>query len=219
MSGEKKLLILIGIITLILVVVGSLFLGKSKKTENAQTVDQAQLLDNARNTIGDPNAPVKIVAFSDFQCPAGAAAFPIVKSILSKNQDQIYFVFKYFPISAHKNSRPAAQAAEAAAKQGKFWEMHDMLFKNQREWENSADPKQIFTGYAQKLELDTQKYDEDFDNVIAFVNQDFSQGQKVGVNSTPTFFINGQKYPGVIPEGQFQQIIDSITGFTQEASI
>ena len=208
MTAEKKFLFGIGVVTVCLVILGTIFLGQDKKTV-PQSVDQTVLYANNKNTTGDQNAPVKIIEFGDFQCPACGAAHPIVKKILEKNKEKVYFVFRHYPLSIHKNAKIAAQAAEAAASQGKFWEMHDLLYTNQKDWEQSNDARGIFTKYATQLNLDLEKFKQDIDQVKGTIEQDYADGNKLGVNSTPTFFINGAKYPGVIQETQFQQLIDN----------
>ncbi len=214
MATEKKFIIAIGIITLVLIIAASFIFGKQTPQEaqnSTDKVDEAQLLKDAKNTKGDPGAPVRIVEFGDYQCPACAAAYPITKTVVDRNKGKVYFIFRNFPLSVHPNSQIAAKAAEAAALQGKFWEMHDILYEKQNEWATSQSPKDLFDQYAQSIGLDVKKFDSDLDSVTSQVNSDYSLGGNVGVGSTPTFFINGQKYPGVIQDGQFQQIIDSLT--------
>ncbi len=222
MATEKKFIIAIGIITLVLIIGASFIFGKQKPQEaqnSTDKVDEAQLLKDAKNTKGDPGAPVRIVEFGDFHCPACAAADPITKGVVEKNASKIYFVFRHFPLSVHPNSQISAKAAEAAALQGKFWEMHDVLYEKQNEWATSQSPKDLFDQYAQSIGLDVKKFDSDLDSVTGQVHSDYSLGGNVGVGSTPTFFINGQKYPGVVTEEQFQQIIDSRTqSVPQESS-
>ncbi|EKD57891.1 MAG: DsbA oxidoreductase [uncultured bacterium] len=88
--------------------------------------------------------------------------------------------------------------------------MHDLLFENQKTWSESGDAKEIFEGYAQRLGLTLDKFKADFDNVKDPIERDYADGNKIGVDSTPTFFINGQKYAGVIQEAQFNQIISGV---------
>ena len=212
MTTETKFIAGAGILTLILIVAASFFLGKQKSPEAQDTkvADGQQLTADAKNTTGNPNAPVKIVEFGDYQCPACAAAEPIVKNVLAQNGESIYFVFRNFPLSTHKNSQITAKAAEASSLQGKFWEMHDILYEKQNDWANSDNPQEILDQYAQSIGLDIDKFHEDMQSVTGIVNSDYALGNNVGVNSTPTFFINGQKYPGVIDQAQFLQIIDGI---------
>jgi len=189
MSTESKFFIGIGLVTLVI-------------------IEQKVLGSSIRNFQGNANATVKIVEFADFQCPACGVAHPIVKNIIEKNQDKVYFVYRHYPLSSHRNAKLAAQASEAAGVQEKFWQMYDMIFENQKEWSDSSNAKEIFETYAQKLGLDVTKFKEDFDKTKSVIEQDYADGNQVGVDSTPTFFINGQKNAGVIQQSQFQDIID-----------
>jgi len=204
MTGESKFLIGIGIFTLIIVTAGVFFFSRSKPQENVNAkADEAVLLANTKNSIGDPNASVKIVEFADLQCPACRSAAPIVKNVLEKRKDQVYFVWRHYPLSTHKNARLAARAAEAAAIQGKFFEMTDILFTKQPEWSEKSDSKDLFVSYAQEIGLDVEKFKADLDASYDIIDQDFADGNKVGVSSTPTFFINGEKKPGALQEAEF----------------
>lgn len=213
MSGEKKFLIGIGVITVAIIGAGVFFFsgqGSSPASKaTTQKVDQAQVMDGAKHTIGDPNAKVKIVEFGDYQCPACGAAYPIVKSILDKNKDKVYFVFRNFPLTqAHPNAQAAAKAAEAAGLQGKYWEMHDKLYENQTEWSSLSGPMDKFKEYAKSIGIDDKKFASDFDGTVGTINSDYNLGIKISIESTPTFVINGKMYPGVLQNDQFQKIID-----------
>jgi len=208
MNTESKFFIGIGLVTLVVIVAGVFFLGR-KSTSSQPVINEQKVLGTSiRNFQGNPNAPVKIVEFADFQCPACGVAHPIVKNIIEKNQDKVYFVYRHYPLSSHRNAKLAAQASEAAGVQEKFWQMYDMIFENQKEWSDSSNAKEIFETYAQKLGLDVTKFKEDFDKTKSVIEQDYADGNQVGVDSTPTFFINGQKNAGVIQQSQFQDIID-----------
>ena len=213
MTGESKFIIGIGIITLILLIGGVFFLaGKQppkQEVAGAQTADSTVLLANTAHTIGNQNNSVKIVEFADFQCPACAAAHPIMKKILEEYKDKVYFVYRHYPLPSHKNSKIAAQSAEAAGNQGKFWEMHDMIYENQADWAEKGNAKEIFEGYAQKLGLDMDQFNKDLDKGSDSIAKDYADGNIAGVNSTPTFFINGQKYPGVIQYDEFTKLINT----------
>ena len=216
MTTESKFLIGIGLFTVVIVAAGVFFFGRSKPQENPnQKADETVLYSNTKNSIGDPNAPVKIVEFADMQCPACRSAQPILKSVLEKHQDQVYFVFRHYPLSTHKNGRPAAKAVEAAALQGKIWEMVDLLYTKQPEWSEKSDPKELFAGYAQELGLDVGKFKSDLDASYDIIDQDYADGNKVGVSSTPTFFINGEKKPGVMQEADFDAYFQSAPNTSQ----
>ncbi|MDO8486760.1 MAG: thioredoxin domain-containing protein [Candidatus Curtissbacteria bacterium] len=208
MSKETKFLIGVGLVTLAIITFGAFIFGNQKPGPSALGAAQIDLIQGAKHAEGTPSAKVKIVEFGDFQCPACAVAHPIVKLIIEKNKDKIYFVFRNFPLPSHANAVDAARAAEAAGEQGKYWGMYDLLYQNQKDWSDLANPSDKFKEYAQKLELDLKKFNNDLAGGITVINSDKSLGEKAGVKATPTFFINGQEYEGVITESDFQKIID-----------
>ncbi|MGD8863750.1 MAG: thioredoxin domain-containing protein [Myxococcales bacterium] len=140
---------------------------------------------------GAPMAPVTLVEFSDFQCPFCGAAFPELERIVRQFEGKVKLVFKHFPLGSHPRAIPAARAAEAAGKQGRFWEMHDMLFRNQRQLED-AD----LLRYAEALGLDMEKFQADMASpeVQARVEADRAEGEKAGVDGTPSIFVNGRRF-------------------------
>lgn len=212
MEGSNKLLIGIGVVTVLIIVIGAFFFGgQSTNQKEAQQeiadLDTSELTVSAENTSGIPNAPVTVIEFADFQCPACASAHPIVKQLLEKYPDEVYYVFRHYPLSIHRNAKIAAQAAESAGEQGKFFEMQDKLFTNQADWQDSGKPKEIFEQYASEIGLDVELYKSQIDEQSGKVNSDFALGNKFQVQSTPTFFINGERYPGVIDLAQFETII------------
>ena len=156
---------------------------------------------------GPQDAPVTIVEFSDYQCPFCARSEPLIKDALTVYPNQTRLVYKHFPLTAiHPQALPAAIAAAAAQKQGKFWEMHEKLFANQR----ALAPEQI-REYARQIGLDMKKFDADIqsDEVKAAVQEDIQLGQRVGVRGTPTIFVNGKVLQNRTLEG-FKQLIDPI---------
>ncbi len=210
---RKETLILggIGLVTLLLLVGAAFMLGGEKAEETqVATADKTKLIGERRNAVGSESAKVTIVEFADFQCPACGTAHPIVKQILEEYGDRIQYIYRHFPLPGHKNARIAARAAEAAGAQGKFFEMHNMLFETQQEWSEPNNPQEIFVGYAQSLGLDTAAFAEDMgDDVLSqAIQNDVNAGIELGVNSTPTFYINGKQYPGVLSYDNFKQIID-----------
>ncbi|TSC89169.1 MAG: DSBA oxidoreductase [Parcubacteria group bacterium Gr01-1014_3] len=144
---------------------------------------------------GSKDAKVVLVEYSDFQCPACAAYFPAVEKLIEDLGANFAFVYRHFPLNQHVYARPAAMAAEAAGKQGKFWEMYRMIFDNQITWTNSAVGVEIFEGYARQLELDLIRYALDLKDPVlkTKVEADFQSGLALGVNATPTFYLNGRK--------------------------
>jgi len=143
---------------------------------------------------GNKNAPVELVEFGDYQCPHCGAAYPVIKEIQETFGDQIKFVFRNFPLSEiHPAARPAAIAAEAAALQNKFWEMHDAIFENQNKLSRN-----FLLKLAENLNLDIEQFNTDIalDSVNEKVENDFESGIRSGVNGTPTFFVNGKRFDG-----------------------
>lgn len=145
---------------------------------------------------GNESAGVKIVEYADFQCPACAAMHPLVSDLFAKYPNDIEITFKHFPLSQiHPNALIAAKAAEAAGKQGKFFEMHDQLFEKQSEWSRNSKAEEIFVGYAQTLGLNVEQFKLDIKdkNIAAKIKSDYAEGVKNQVQGTPTFFVNGIK--------------------------
>lgn len=139
---------------------------------------------------------VTLVEFSDFQCPACLAVQEPLKQILQKYEGKVEFVYRYFPLTTiHKNAQIAAQAAEAAGMQGKFWEMHDKLFATQSTWAGLSDPKETFVGMAKEIGLDTEKFASDLESqtVKDAVSVDILAATRYSLGGTPTFFVNGMK--------------------------
>jgi protein-disulfide isomerase len=141
---------------------------------------------------GPAAAPVTLLEYGDYECPYCGAAYPIVKQVQAQLGDQLRFVFRNFPITtSHPHAEQAAEAAEAAAAQDRFWEMHDHLYEHQRRL-GEADLR----GYARELGLDVDRFSDDLAQHVhaARVREDFMSGVRSGVNGTPTFYINGVRH-------------------------
>ncbi|PYS97784.1 MAG: hypothetical protein DMF63_18815 [Acidobacteria bacterium] len=153
---------------------------------------------NPPNMLGSPTAAVTVEEFADFQCGSCGATHPILKEIQSTYGSKIRFIFREFPLPMHDKGYDAAVAAEAAGLQGKFWAMHDQLFTNQATWSSpSANAKELWNGYAQKIGLDVQQWQNDMAGLSAKsrVNQDMDRGKAANISSTPSVFINGELVP------------------------
>ena len=143
---------------------------------------------------GPSDAAITLVEYGDYECPHCGRAYPVVKAIQKQLGDKLRFVFRNFPLNQlHAHAELAAETAEAAAAQGKFWEMHGALFEHQR----ALEPEQIL-GYASKLGLNAEKIAHDLERRVhlARVEEDFISGAHSGVNGTPTFFVNGVRFDG-----------------------
>ena len=136
-----------------------------------------------------------LVEYSDFQCPACRIYYPLVKQLRTDLGDKLIFVYKHFPLKKHRNADAAARAAEAAGLQGKFDEMENVLFNGQDEWADSDQALLLFTAYAISFGLDKERFSADMDSeaIKNKVNGDYQEGIRLGINGTPTFFLNGRK--------------------------
>lgn len=154
---------------------------------------------------GNPNAPIKLIEFSEFQCPFCKRARPTIEKVLSTYKDQIYYVFRDFPLSFHKEAKNASLAANCAHEQGKYWEFNHELWENQQ-----ALSTEKYTEIAKKIALNLDKYNQcytsrKFDKEI---DKDQNDGIDVGVSGTPAYFINGKFLSGAQPFESFREIID-----------
>jgi protein-disulfide isomerase len=150
------------------------------------------------HALGNPNAPVMLEEFGDFECPPCGLLHPVLKTTKGEFGQRLVLVFRQFPmVSLHAHALAAARAAEAAGLQGKFWEMHDLLYENQRIWHDAADLMPIFAEYATKIGLDLDRFKQDVTNEVVDqrIRLDQERGQWIGVNGTPTVFLNGREIP------------------------
>jgi protein-disulfide isomerase len=154
---------------------------------------------------GAEDAPVTLVEYGDYQCPACGAAYPMIKAIQERLGAKLRFVFRNMPLNeVHPNAEMAAEAAEAAGAQGKFWEMHDALYENQDQL-----GAELVAKLAKRLHLDGVRFDHDLTTrrFRDHVKRDFLGGVRSGVNGTPTFFIDGTRYDGVLGEAALESAL------------
>jgi protein-disulfide isomerase len=161
----------------------------------------------ADHVFGKADSKVMLVEYGDFQCPGCGSAYPIIKAVSEKYKDQLAFVFRNFPLTAaHPNARAAAATAEAAGLQGKYWEMHNMLYENQNTWKSITDKERagFFEGYATTLgmNVDTFKVDYAGKNVNQKISFDQALGRKLKVSGTPTFYLNGKEVDQYVKDGK-----------------
>jgi len=195
----KQLYRHIALWTLVALFVGGGVLGmvklasrQAKDTGAPITVDAINSEDWVR---GNPAAKVILIEYSDLQCPACAFYYPVLKKLEEEFGDKLAVVYRHFPLPIHQNAKPAAYAAEAAGRQGKFWEMHDLIFESQKEWKDRKDINDVMKGYAQRLNLNTDQFTADFTSkeIREKVEVAYRSAISLGLNSTPTFFLNGKK--------------------------
>lgn len=194
--------------------VGFLFSKQTASNTTGQIVDQAALVGEGRLAKGPATAPVTIVEFSDLQCPACKATYPLVKQVGEEFGDNVRIVYRHMPLdSIHPNARTAAAASEVAHSYGKFWEMHDILFEKQEEWADISDEpalKEKFAEYAQQLQIDKTEFLTKIEeqSFADLVQADSVAGLQLGVASTPTFYVNGTKTPAPQLKTVVQSILD-----------
>ena len=188
---DKRFIIILAVIILgfIGVIVFNNFSQKDQTVSTAGT---------SNHTRGNQESTVELVAYKDFECPPCAQFHPIEEQLYENYKDKVKFTFKHFPIDTiHPNTRAAHRAAEAAGLQGKFFEMQNLIYQNQDQWNTQAtnNPQPIFESYAQRLGLDIEKFKTDvaLDSTNKTINADISAGKQIGVNGTPSYFINGNQ--------------------------
>ncbi len=152
----------------------------------------------ADRAFGNSKSKVILTEYGDFQCPGCGSAHPLVKTLSEKYEDQMVFVFRNFPLTnIHPNARAAAAAAEAAGIQGKYWEMHNLLFESQDQWSDASTAERgtTFASYAKQIGLDAAAFDTAMNERSADINKkinfDIALGRKLGVTGTPSFYLNG----------------------------
>jgi protein-disulfide isomerase len=217
---KKQVLILVGL-AIVIIGGGVLLMWKSgslnsssNSPANQPLADAGKLQRDNSHMTGKAGAKVTVVEFGDYQCPACAAAYPILKQVLEQQyagNPDVNFVFRNFPLHQHPNAVPAAEAAEAAGEQGKYWEMHDLLYEHQSDWDVQVNPTGTFVSYAQQLGLDANKFQADIEakKFAAFIDADQQDGTALQVNATPTLYFNGEKLPGIPSAQELQQKIDA----------
>lgn len=197
------------IVVILVALFGYYFFASSDTTSS--TVAGEQIVVSATDHVrGAKDGKVTLVEFGDFQCPACGAFEPVVRQVLADNKDTLKIVYKHFPLTQiHRNALPAAKATEAASLQGKFWEMHDILYDKQEEWSGALNSRDYFLTYATTIGLDTKKFLADYDNpsVEEKILAEFREGVKLGIQGTPTFFVNGKQLENVRDLAGFNKAI------------
>jgi protein-disulfide isomerase len=178
----------------------------------AATPDSGNIADHVT---GKTDSKVLLVEYGDYQCPSCGSAYPNVKTLMDQYGDRIALVFRNFPLtSIHPNARAGAAAAEAAGLQGKYWEMHDLLYENQSTWTtlDSSQRTDAFNTFATQLSLDTKKFTADLSdaNVNKKISFDIALGKQNTVAATPTFFLNGEKLDDTTSGGIVQGDLTAI---------
>lgn len=166
------------------------FTKKDSKTNDSQSSGQL-----SEHTVGEGKTGVVLVEYGDFECPACYRFFPVLQQVKEKYKEEITFQFRHYPlVEIHQNALLSARAAEAASIQGKFWEMHDLLYQNQSQWSKMTDPTPAFEAFASQLKLDVEKFKVDLKSeaVNDIIQADLAHAKGLGLSSTPSFILDGQ---------------------------
>ncbi|GAA0953634.1 DsbA family protein [Nonomuraea longicatena] len=197
-ARKRNLAVALSAVAVFAVVVAAVLLtGNAREPAAGAGAAAAQVLrpDSHRlQTAAD--GKVTLVEFLDFECEACAAAFPVVEELRKEYTGRVTFVARYFPIQSHFNAERSARAVEAAAQQGRFDQMYQRMYQTQRQWGEQRTPAdKLFRSFAQDLGLDMAKWDAAYDapETLERINKDVADGQALGVQGTPTFFLNGKK--------------------------
>lgn len=207
----KKFSIWGGVTLGFLIVIGVLIAFVSSPSTSTPNINIAPVSSRDIST-GNSKAKVTLVEYADFQCPACAAYHPVVNQILDAYKDKIFYVYRMFPLEqAHPNAVISAQAAYAAYRQGAFFKYDDALYGKQTEWADLQDPKTAFADYATLLKLDVNKFKTDMlsSETQKYVKDSENEALSEGINSTPTFFINGKMIQNPNNFDGFKALIDA----------
>lgn len=194
-----------GFIIVIVLVFSGILIYSNKKDESSNKTQPT-------NHIMGENKKLTLVEYGDFQCPACSSYYPVVTEVIEKYKDTMAFQFRHLPLTQiHNNAFAASRAAEAAGKQGKFWEMYDLLYQNQDAWSEEGNPKPMFEDYATELKLDTDKFRTDYSakSTNDAINADIAAFKKTGAAmQTPTFFLDGKRIDVKADITTFEKAID-----------
>ena len=210
-SGLKNPWVIILVIAVILIGGSMWYSSKAGEANNDGITFSAHLK-------GNESASVKLIEYSDFQCPACAAFLPVVTDVLSEFGDSVSFEYKHFPLPIHGMAEPAARAAEAAGQQDAFFAFHDLLFANQTTWANSPNPMIFFAKYAEELGLDVELFKKHYgaSMIRDRVRESANEARRLGLSGTPTFFLNGERMTFSSYEEFRNQIATAVQGGGEE---
>ena len=210
MNKNNIIIITVSIVAMFGFLYGAYMLTSKPEVSEFPQLKEVKATDHTKWSNKNENI---LVEYSDLQCPACGQYHNLLLSKLDEDKDvtdKITFVYRHFPLDgAHPNAREAAYAAEAAAIQGKFFEMHDILFEKQAEWSPESNPDERFMTYAKELKLDEERFKKDMTSkeVQDKVQNDFLSGNDVQVQGTPTFFLNGTKLQNPASVEEFKKVL------------
>lgn len=194
MTESNKSLLLWGSVILGIIALIALLAMFGNSTSTISDTTLSTKVNETDHTKGAEYPKITIVEYSDFQCPGCAKSYPMVKQLVEAFPDDVRLIYRHYPLrSIHANAQLSAQASEAGGAQGKFWDMHDMLFNTQSQWSDLDDPTDFFVSLADSLGLDTEKFKMDLTNktIVSRVDNDFYEANAMKLTGTPSFFLNG----------------------------
>jgi protein-disulfide isomerase len=211
----KRLIFWIVFLLILVLIIWGLFVAMNRPVSNGlPNVGSPAPVTAVDHVEGSADAKVTLIEYGDFECPACAVYASLVeKLVAAEASTSLRVVFRHFPLPQHANAMISAEASEAAGNQGKFWDMYKLLYTGQSDWQDQsdADARKTFDGYATQLGLDQARFDQDIDSPVAkqFIQSEQAEGQTLGIDYTPTFFVNGKIITN--PQGYeaFKAIIDS----------
>lgn len=182
-------------------------------SSNNLTSEESASLTNVTDldwTYGNKEAKVVLIEYGDFQCEACAKAYTMIEKIKEEYGDNILIVARYFPLPGHQYSKQSASVVEASGQQGKYWEMSNIMYERQDAWSASNDTTEIFESYAREINLDMEKFAMDIKSQTTKdrIEKDLDSGKKLGIEATPSFFINGKKINTPTNIIDFRKILD-----------
>jgi len=211
--NTKRIIFWIGFVAVMGLIIWGLVVAMDRQSASSGTYGTPAIVTAADHVYGPDNAKVTLIEYGDFQCPACSAYAPLVERLMTEEATgTLRVVFRHYPLPQHKNAVLAAEAAEAASAQGKFWEMYRVIYANQATWENDSTEaaRAEFEGYAAQLGLDKQKFVADMDSpaTAKIIESQKAEAISLALDYTPTFFVNGKVIPN--PQGYepFKAIID-----------
>jgi len=215
------------VVIIVVVIIAALASGNGAASNSDFTATTVPAITSADHITGDATSSVSVIEYGDFECPACGEWEPLMEQLRQTYGSRVEFVFRNFPLyQIHPFAMIGAQAAEAAALQGQYWQMHDLLYKDQAQWtaNTSLTPadvvSQFFNGYAQSLGLNVTQFDTDINSsaVQARVQRDITTGNAADINHTPTFFVNLTQIPNPTGLAQFEQVIDAALASSSAAT-
>ncbi len=194
MNLGSKVVIAVLLLSIVVVVGGAFILSNATQP---MPVDPTTLVGDIRwERGGGSDAKITIVEYSDFQCPACRSAAPFIKQVVEEHQGQVRLIYRHFPlIQIHQNALDAAIATEIVGEQGRFWEMHDLLFVRQDDWSQVDNARDLFAQYAEELGMNSDEFLAGYENdeFEMRVRNDLQDGRVLGINSTPTVFVGEER--------------------------